>query len=170
MFFAALVVAQGGALHGLAQYLGREDPRADGVRLGNRHGQLQRVQRDAGVARRVGGDGAQHVVGRVDALLAESALGVFDGARQDDHEVLRRERFEREDARPRQQGGVDFKRRVLGGRADQDDRAALDERQEGVLLRLVEAVDFVYEDDGAAARLAAKLVGGLHHLADLADA
>ena len=42
---------------------------------------------------------------------------------------------------------VDLERRILGGRADQPDVARLDVRQESVLLRLVEAMNLVDEDD-----------------------
>ena len=44
---------------------------------------------------------------------------------------------------------VDLEVRVLGGRADQGDEPLLDRRQERVLLRLVEAVDLVEEEDRA---------------------
>ena len=49
----------------------------------------------------------------------------------------------------RQQRRVDLERRVLGGRADEGEQARLDVRQEGVLLRLVEAVHLVDEHDRA---------------------
>ena len=52
----------------------------------------------------------------------------------------------------RQQRRVDLEVRVLGGRADQRDHALLDRRQQRVLLRLVEAVDLVEEQDRALAR------------------
>jgi hypothetical protein len=43
-------------------------------------------------------------------------------------------------AAARKQCGIQLERRVLGGGADEDDDAALDMRQERILLRLVEAV------------------------------
>jgi hypothetical protein len=51
--------------------------------------------------------------------------------------------------RTRQQGRVDFERRVLGGGADEGEQAAFDMRQKGVLLALVEAVHLVDKHDGA---------------------
>jgi hypothetical protein len=48
-----------------------------------------------------------------------------------------------------EQRGVEREAGVLGGRADQRHRAALDERQEAVLLRAVEAMDLVYEQQRA---------------------
>ena len=54
----------------------------------------------------------------------------------------------------RQQRGVDLEARVLGRRADQRDGAVLDIGQEAVLLRAVEAVDLVHEQQGLLARRA----------------
>ena len=48
--------------------------------------------------------------------------------------------------------------------------AALDVGQEGVLLRLVEAVHLVDEEDGVAARARERGFGGLHRLADVLHA
>ena len=59
--------------------------------------------------------------------------------------------------RAAEQRGVEFEAGVLGRRADQRDRAALDEGQEAVLLRAVEAVDLVHEQQRALARPARAL-------------
>ena len=59
---------------------------------------------------------------------------------------------------------------ILGRRADEHDVAGFDARQKRVLLRLVEAVDLVDEDDRAPARRAAQALGVGHHLADFLDA
>ena len=75
-----------------------------------------------------------------------------------------------EHLRSRQECGVDLERRVFGGRADEDDVAGLDARQEGVLLRLVEAVNLVDEDNRAAPGRPAQAFGLRHHLADFLDA
>ena len=61
------------------------------------------------------------------------------------------ERLQGVDAAAGEQRGVEFEGGVLGGGADQADGAALDVGQEGVLLRLVEAMDLVDEEDGARA-------------------
>jgi hypothetical protein len=68
-------------------------------------------------------------------------------ALEDRHHRGQRQRLEDVHLRSRQQRRVHFERRVLGRRADQDDVARLDARQEGVLLRLVEAMDLVDEED-----------------------
>ena len=59
------------------------------------------------------------------------------------------ERVQLVDPAAREQRRVDLEVGVLGGGADEDDRAILDGRQQRVLLRLVEAVDLVQEEDRA---------------------
>jgi hypothetical protein len=70
-----------------------------------------------------------------------------DGAAEDDHHLLAFERRDDHHLRPRQQRGVHFERRIFRGGADEDDVSRFDKRQKGVLLRLVESVDLVDEDD-----------------------
>ena len=61
--------------------------------------------------------------------------------------VSARVRLELVDLRPREQRRVDLEVRVLGRRADQRQQAVLDAGQQRILLRLVEAVDLVEEED-----------------------
>ena len=79
------------------------------------------------------------------------------------------EREQRVDAAAAEQRGVDFKRGVLRGCADETNGASLDVRQKGVLLGLVEAMDLVDEQDRARAE-AGGFVGVDHHLLDFLDA
>ena len=72
--------------------------------------------------------------------------------------------------RARQQRRVDLERRVLGGRADEGEEARLDVRQEGVLLRLVEAVHLVDEEHRARGPAACARLRALDRLADVLDA
>ena len=88
-------------------------------------------------------------------MAPEPALGVRQRPLAGSRRVVLAQRLEHEDLRARQQRRVHLERRVLGGRADEDDVAGLDARQEGILLRLVEAVDLVDEEDRAAARAVA---------------
>ena len=80
------------------------------------------------------------------------------------------EPLEAEQAGARQQGRVHLEIGVLGRRADQDDRAVLDMRQQGVLLRLVPAVDLIDEQNGLLPVLLAPLPRPLDHLAHIGDA
>ena len=92
------------------------------------------------------------------------------GAIEERRELVGRERLEHIDGRARQQRADHLERRVLRGRADERDHALLDERQEGVLLRLVEAVHLVDEQDRRAPRLRAHDLGARDGLADLLHA
>ena len=69
----------------------------------------------------------------------------------------------------RQQRAVQFERRILGGGADQHHGAVLDIGQEAVLLRPVEAVDLVDEEQRALAA-DAPLLRRVEHLAQIGDA
>ena len=84
-------------------------------------------------------------------------------------ELLDRERLELVHLRARQQRGVDLEVRVLGRRADQRDHALLDAGQQGVLLRLVEAVDLVEEEDRPLSVRAEPLARAREYLSDLRD-
>ena len=57
------------------------------------------------------------------------------------------ERLEAVDARSREECVVHLERGVLGRRADEGEQAALDVRENRVLLRLIEAMDLVDEED-----------------------
>src|SRR5262249_56977329 len=76
---------------------------------------------------------------------------------------------EHQHRRTRQKCGVQLERRVVGGGADQDDGAVLHMRQEGILLRAVEAMDLVDEQKRAASLLA-PCFGRVEYLAQIRDA
>ncbi len=79
------------------------------------------------------------------------------------------ERAQGHQLRTAQQRGIQFKGRVFGRRTDQRDRARFHMWQEPVLLRLVEAVNFVNEQQCPAPTLAAHL-GRIEHLAQVGNA
>ena len=99
---------------------------------------------------------------------AEAAYVIGESAFEERDNLLFGEGVEGVDAAAGEQGGDDFEGGILGGGADEADSAALDVRQEGVLLGFVEAVNFIDEEDGAGA------VGGPfgvgHDLLDFLDA
>ena len=76
-------------------------------------------------------------------------------------------RPQRVDFGAREQRRDHFERRILGGRADQDDVAALDIGQKRVLLGFVEAVNFVDEEHRAAAQAAARSASAITALISL---
>ena len=78
--------------------------------------------------------------------------------------------FELEDARSADQRPDDFEVGILRRRADQDDRAVFDVRQQRILLRFVEAVNLVDEQDGALVIHLQALFGLFDDAADVAHA
>ena len=69
----------------------------------------------------------------------------------------------------RQQGVIQFKRRILGGGADEDQRAVLDMRKKGILLTLVETMHLVHEQNRGAAIDLAQILRPLDSGADILD-
>src|SRR5205823_4056980 len=67
----------------------------------------------------------------------------------------------------RQERAVHLERRVLGRRADERQQALLDKRQERVLLRLVEAMYLVDEQDRRASVLLTYHLGARHGVANV---
>ena len=133
-------------------------------------GELEGVEGDAGVAAHDAGQRRQRLVRDLDAQRAEAALLVGERGAQDALDLLRRERLELEDAGAGEQRRDDLERRVLGRGADERDRAVLDIRQDDVLLRLVEAVDLVDEEDRALPLLAEPLACFSDDAAEVSDA
>ena len=140
-----------------------------GTGRGGARQRFQRVVRGARVAVGEDGDAFEHAFGDVELLVAQAALFVGHGALQQAEDLVAGERLQRVHARAREQGSDHLEGRIFRGRADQDDVAGFDVRQKGVLLRLVEAVHLVHEDDGAASG-AAGVLGGGHDVLDFADA
>ena len=101
--------------------------------------------------------------------LGGGALGLEAALEQRAGGVLV-ERVEAEERRPAEQRRVHLEERVLGGGADQRDEAALDAGEERVLLRLVEAVHLVEEEDRALAALAEAVPGALERVAHVLHA
>ena len=140
------------------------------VPLGERHslrprrlpGELDGRERGAGVAAGAAGD-------QRDDLLVERGLDRGGAAAHDLGELLLGERLELDDLAAGEEGGVDLEVGVLRRGADQRHEALLDRGQERVLLRLVEAVDLVEEEDRPLPVAAQPVAGALHHAADVVD-
>ena len=110
-----------------------------------KHADLQGRKRPAGVAVAHLGQELQGVVVQMDLVLAQPALLVGHGPPEQRLDVVARKRLELEDAAAADQRAVDREERVFGGRADEDHHALFHVGQQHVLLGLVEAVDFVDE-------------------------
>src|ERR1019366_9535566 len=132
-------------------------------------GYFQDVVGAAGVSARVGGDFAQTFLRCFEMHLAEAALGIVECATQKNNDLIFSQWVQHINAAAREKGRVDFEGWIFGGGADQADAAFFHVREEGILLRFVEAVNFVDEDNGARAVLAGG--GGLApDLLDFLDA
>src|SRR5690606_12377526 len=92
-------------------------------------------------------DVIDRIARQLDPLLPVSSLLIAKRVLDDLLEVMRAERLEHENARTADERLVDLEVGVLGRRSDKDERAVLHVRQEGILLRLVEAMDLVDEKD-----------------------
>ena len=102
-------------------------------------------------------------------LSLEASLGVGVGSLEEGLDLGSGERSQGHDLSARDQGPVELEARVLGRGPDQDHGPLLDVGQEGVLLRFVEAVDLVHEEDRALPFPQTALLGLGHDLADLLD-
>ncbi len=122
--------------------------------------ELEDLERAPRVTAGAGGD-------ERDELVRE--LGVERGgpAAYDLPQRLLVERDELDHGAAREERRVHLEVRVLGRRADQRDEAVLDRVQHRVLLRLVEAVDLVDEEDRAAAVSSQPVPCARHHRADI---
>src|ERR1035441_10072957 len=84
---------------------------------------------------------------RLHLEVAQPALLVRQRSLEQDIEVLFRQRPQLENLRARDQWGIYEEEWVVRRRPDQPHDAALDIRQKDVLLRLVEPVNLVNEED-----------------------
>ena len=90
-------------------------------------------------------------------FVQHRALGQLSGACQQPAQISVVQRLQHKHRGARQQGRVDFERRVLGGGANEAEQPGLDVRQKSVLLRLVEAVHLVDKQHRGAASAAQRL-------------
>src|SRR5277367_3676474 len=100
--------------------------------------------------------------------FAQSTFGIRERAAQEHHNLIFGQRLQYVDSAAGEQRSVDFERRIFGGSADQANAAFFDMGEKGILLRLVEAMNFIDENDGSGAVLASA-VGVAHDLLDLLD-
>ena len=81
-------------------------------------------------------------------IMAQAAFGVGQRAPQQFQQVLFRQRLQLENLRARDQRRIDEEKWIMRRRADQPHHSAFHVRQQHILLRLVEAVNFVNEQNG----------------------
>ena len=137
---------------------------SEGLSLGP--GRLGRELEDVEGVPRVA---ARPVRDQLDHLVGDLRAELVGPAAHDQRQLRVGERLELVDLRPRQKRGVDLEVRVLGRRPDQRQDPLLDRGQERVLLRLVEAVDLVEEQDRPLRVRPEPLPRARDHLAHLGD-
>ena len=124
-------------------------------------GLLQQVQHPSGVAV---GIAHQRVDGR--RLELQPRQRTCPRSLDQRLQLLVVQRLQHIDLRARQQRGIHLEGRILGRCPDQRDQSRFRIGQQGVLLRLVETVDLVDEQDGVASRLQVAL-SLLHRRTDI---
>ena len=102
-------------------------------------------------------DGIEHLIGCLDTSSTQAAGGVGQGVLQHAAQSGRLEWLEGVNHATRKQGGNDLEPRVFCRCAEKHDIAGFDERQKGILLGFVEAMDLIDEDQRLGAELAALL-------------
>lgn len=104
----------------------------------------------------------------VHAVFAKAA-GILKGALQQLCQILCGKRLQHKHFAAGEQSAVDFKRGIFGSGTDEDNAAFFHKGQKSILLRLVEAVNFVYKNNGFFAE-STIFFCLLHDLADFLDA
>ena len=168
---AVLVVGEAAARVGIDHVLARDLERAGSLRGACRRGhlarELERREGGAAVPARerhdlVRGVGAERVA-------APEAHRIGERTVEQHADVVVREDRELDHARTRDERGVDLEEGVLGGGAHEHHDAVLHGMEQGILLRAVEAVDLVDEQDRALARGEQAVLGRLDGLAQVLD-
>src|SRR6202011_1016820 len=77
----------------------------------------------------------------------QPVLFVEEGAIDDRADVAFGERIQNEHAHPREERAIQLEGWIFRSRTDERDSASLDMREKCVLLRFIEAVDLVHEQD-----------------------
>src|SRR6266481_7567943 len=90
-------------------------------------------------------------------VISKSALFVGQCSVDQSFELLNAERLEPKDLRARDERAVHIEKRIVGGRANQAEISSFDIGQENILLRFVEVVDLVDEQDRLLSRCAATI-------------
>ena len=165
VFLARLVIEEGLFRGALFEILAGDGDGAVVRDIAVEHRHLEGGERGTRVSVGKDRDGFDEVVRDVHLLPAETA-GVFHRASEQLFEVVHGEGLQHEDLAAGEQRPVHLKGRVLRRGADEDDAPFLHKGEEGVLLRLVEAVDLIHKENGALAETAVFL-RLLHDLFDL---
>src|SRR5436305_1014529 len=106
----------------------------------------------------------------MDRVIAQTAFLICQRPPQQRGDVLARQRLERENLAAAQERRIDSKEWVLRSGPEENDSAFLDVRQQDILLRPIEVMQFVDEQDGPLPRVFEAGSSGFQDFADLLDA
>ena len=101
--------------------------------------------------------------------MAEATLRIGQGALEQREQFLFGERTQFIDLRARDERRIDEEKRVVGGGADEANGARFDFGKQNILLGLVEAMDFVDEQNCRLARVGQAMDGAGQHAAHVGD-
>ena len=147
MTVAGLVVQRGAPLQRVGNSVNGHAARAVRPRFGGQGSHFQGIQGDAGVA--VGNvDQVMHGVRFQDRFQhPQTAPVVVQRASHNGPNISGRKRFQRKNPAAGQQGSVYFKGWIFGRGPDEYDSTVLHVGQNHVLLRLVETMNLIHEQD-----------------------
>ena len=125
----AFVIKTRAALTGdFGQQCGKQYSLAAIIHFGHISHHFQGVQCAARITIDQFRDGFAGIIRQNDILATIAPRLVFHRLTENLFDIFRGQRFEQIDARPRQQRGIQFKRRVFGGCPDKGDRAVFNMR------------------------------------------
>src|SRR5262245_30550741 len=162
VLLAGLVVSGKPDLHRLAGEVQGDSAAGSGV--GGRS--LEHGQGPSGVAVSLLRDECERFWIRLQRQLSQTPFAVAERPIDQHQQVVRRKRMQDEYAGSGQERPDYLEARVLGGSTDQTDGAVFSRGQQAVLLRLIEPVYLVHEENGLRPA-GSKLLLGLEY--DLAD-
>ena len=167
MLFPILVVEERLSRRALLDGFARDMSDALIVDVGVENRHFEGRERGTRVAVRRGGDHLDELRGHLDLLSSEPFRG-RQRAVEEFEDLFGGKRVENENFASRQERAVDLERGVFRRGAYENDRALLDKGEKRVLLRLVEAMDFVDEEDRSLSERAVA-IRLLHNGANLLD-
>ena len=120
---------------------------AVGYRRRGQHANFECIQTFARVAVAQLGQMPARVRVHFDVVFSKAALFIGEGAIDQLLQLLDPERFEPENLRARDQRAVDVEERIVSRRTDQPEISSFDVGQEDVLLRFIEMMNLIDEQD-----------------------
>lgn len=149
MVVSAFVITDDFTLDGFLRHLRGDPTNAVFFRRSGGDSQLQSIEHVAGVSAGGPDDVIQSLLFHLSPEVPKTTLFICEGAAGQGFQVFLSQGIQLKKAGAGEKGGVHFKRGILRGCPDQDDCSIFHEGEKGILLGLVETVDFVDKQQGA---------------------